>query len=95
MTKLKLNLHCEINEIIKFEMTFKIKTKLDTSKKKILKKNFFNKIFRKNFLKKIFFKNNFKTKFKKISKFFFFQKKNFSKKIFFKKFFSKKNFKIN
>ena len=41
MTKLKLNLHCEINEIIKFEMTFKIKTKLDTSKKKI-SKNFFD-----------------------------------------------------
>ena len=49
MTKLKLNVHCEINEIIKFEMTFKIKTKLDTSKwthqlkkkKKILKKKNF------------------------------------------------------
>ena len=57
MTKLKLYVHCEINETI--EMTFKIKTKLDTSKwthqlfkkkkKKILKK----KIFQKNFSKKI------------------------------------------
>ena len=51
MTKLKLYVHCEINEIKKFEMTFKIKTKLDTSKwthqlfKKKKKKNLEKKIF--------------------------------------------------
>ena len=69
MTKLKLNVHCEINETI--EMTFKIKTKLDTSKwtHQLQKK------------KKILKKKKISIKFFEI----FFQKKNFQKHFFFKK----------
>ena len=54
----KLYVHCEINEITKFEMTFKIKTKLDTSKwtqLQIEKKNFQKKVFKKKIFSKIFF----------------------------------------
>ena len=79
MTKLKLYVHCEINETI--EMTFKIETKLDTwninckfqkKKKKSWKKIFFQK----KFLKENFFQHKI-SKQKKISKKFFFSKKNY------------------
>ena len=101
MTKLKLNVHCEINEIIKFEMTFKIKTKLDTSKwthqlqkkKKILKKKNFQYNFSKKIFEKILFSKKIsKQNFKKNSKKKFFFQKNLLKKIFQKKIFSKKKF---
>ena len=59
----KLYVHCEINEITKFEMTFKIKTKLDTSKwtqqlqiEKIFPEKSFQNFFSKIFVRKFFWK---------------------------------------